>query len=132
MRNTADLPSVRPFLRPAAVAAAAICLTALSGCANRAWVNPAASPEQASVDASACRRLAYREHPVFIEAERDALAGPVATSCTSAGIDNARAPCAINQATRLDVRQRDRNERPRQQAFSACLRERGYVYAVIE
>ena len=132
MERLHALPRPVTSVRAAFGAVAVLLLASLSGCATNAWVKSGVSPEQAGIDASACRRLAYREHPVYIEAGRDALSAPMPTSCHSAGIDNARAPCAIGQATRLDVRHRDLNERPRERAFGRCLSERGYVYARVE
>jgi hypothetical protein len=132
MERTHDFSTARRFLRPAAVAMATLAFAALSGCATNAWVKAGASSQQVSADATACRRAAYQAHPVYMAEQRDALNAPVAMSCAAMGVDHARAPCAVNRATRLDVRQRDLNERPRQQAFDRCLRDRGYVYTRVE
>jgi uncharacterized protein YceK len=91
----------------------------LSGCATT-WSRPDTSAQQRSQDKSACSQQALHEWPQ--------IAKPAPRSfpaCTP--LSNQTVCSNVPQTAPRSTLPRDANEKPREEAFNACMRARGYT-----
>jgi hypothetical protein len=91
----------------------------VSGCAS-SWSRPNTSGAELAQDKSACSQQALHEWPLV--AKPTSKTFPACTPLTN------QAVCSNEpQATPRTTLPRDANQKPREEAFEACMRARGYT-----
>lgn len=97
---------------------------ALAGCAMPQWHHANFSPAQFDQDRYQCTVQAREMYPVAMAGQSNMMPPPATrTNCTAMGN---QVNCTNQQGYQMPVYQYDRNQPYRDNAFSYCMRARGY------